>query len=289
MIKYAAIKTLLTSLLLVSSFQIQAADFDPRKPVMTKLADGVYQYFQGFYNSLIVVTDEGVVLTDPAGKERAALMRKQIRKITDQPIVKVIYSHDHYDHTRGGQIFKDEGAQFITNERCVDLLKRDPYNEVVQADITYDEELSVTTGGKTIELKYYGPNDGNCMSVIYMPKEKLLLGVDFHLPLYVNEPYRLVSHDYGGIYQTMKRIRKELDYKIVISGHWPVSSPELFEEDFRFVETLYNAVLEGMKQGKTTEELKNTVKLPEFSHWRGYEKNLPAHVERMAYTIWHGN
>ena len=32
-----------------------------------------------------------------------------------------------------------------------------------------------------------------------------------------------------------------------------------------------------------------TVKRPEFSHWRGYEKNLPFHVRRMAYSIWHGN
>ncbi|WP_315983297.1 hypothetical protein [Aliamphritea spongicola] len=44
-----------------------------------------------------------------------------------------------------------------------------------------------------------------------------------------------------------------------------------------------------MQAGKTTEELKQSIRLPEFSHWRGYKENLPGHIERMAYSIWHGN
>ena len=32
-----------------------------------------------------------------------------------------------------------------------------------------------------------------------------------------------------------------------------------------------------------------TVDLPEFSYWFMYDQNLSAHVERMAYSIWHGH
>ena len=69
----------------------------------------------------------------------------------------------------------------------------------------------------------------------------------------------------------------------------PMSSPEQLAEDLAFNEALFKAVSEGLAAGKTVEELKETVKLPEFSHWFMYDQNLSAHVERMAYSIWHGH
>lgn len=264
--------------------------FNPAIPVMKKIADNIYMYSQFMYNSMIMITNDGVYLTDPAGAERAKIMRAEIKKLTDLPVTKVIYSHDHYDHTRGGEIFKEEGADFISHENAIELIQRDPYKSAIVPTVTYKDKMSIQLkGGSTVELMYYGPNDGDAMSVIYFPKEKILYAVDFHLPLYINEPYRLVTHNYGGILHTLKRIKKELPMEIVIPGHGPQSSPELFDEDLRFVQALYDAALEGLKAGKKPEDLKNEIKLPEFSHWRGYEKNLPSHVERMTYTIWHGN
>ncbi len=264
--------TALSCLIGAAGISQAAGDFNPAKPNMTRLKEGVYQYSQFFYNSLVVISDAGVIVTDPSGAVRAAAMRKEINKLTDKPVTKVIYSHDHFDHSRGGQIFKDEGAEFIA-----------------QPDITYQNSMRVTVGGKQLDLHYYGPNDGTCMSVMHMPQDKLLFAVDWHLPGYVNEPHRLPSHNYVAILNTFKRVRSELAFDTVISGHGPGSSVALFEEDYRFVQALFDAVWQGMQAGKTTEELKQSVKLPKFSHWRGYEQNLPAHVERMAYSIWHGN
>ncbi|WP_199852723.1 MBL fold metallo-hydrolase [Aquimarina sp. Aq78] len=264
--------------------------FNPTEVQVTKLSDNIYQYFQFMYNSLIIITDEGVIVTDPASKERAAMMRNEIKRLTDKPVTKVIYSHDHYDHTRGGAIFKDEGAKFISQEKAVELISRDPYGEAIIPDITYKDNMTINLdNGSTLDLLYYGPNDGDAMTIFHFPKEKILFAVDFHLPRYVNEPYRLIAHNYGGILQTMKRIKRELDFDIVVSGHTPTSSPELFDEDLQFVEALYSATLKGLKEGRTTEELMKEIKLPEFSHWRGYEENLPGHIQRMSYTIWHGN
>ena len=267
----------------------QELPFDPSQPIITKLADGIYQYFHFFYNSLIIITEDGVIVTDPSGEARAAVLRKEIAKLTSKPVTTVIYSHDHYDHTRGGKIFKDEGATFIAHEKAVELISRDPYGKAIIPDITFSENMSISLNTSTLELYYYGPNDGDAMTVFYFPKEKILFAVDFHLPRYVNEPQRLVAHNYGGIYETMKRIRKDLQFDIVVSGHTPQSSPDLFEEDFQFVEALYKATLKGLQAGKSVEELMKEIKLPKFSHWRGYHENLPAHIQRMAYTIWHGN
>lgn len=283
-------KMTILSLLLGMTVSAQADEgFDPSQAVMKELKDGVYQYSQFFYNSLVVVTEDGVIVTDPSGEARSAAMRAEIRKITDKPVKKVIYSHDHFDHSRGGQIFKDEGAEFIAQENCVDLLTRDLENKVVAPDTTYKNILSVTLGSKQVDLMYYGKNDGNCMSIIHIPKDKVLLAVDWHLPRFLVKSGRLIDQDYVATLNTIKRVRKELDFDTVINGHVPVDSPEALEESQEFVQALFDIVWDGIQKGQTPEELMKTVRLPQFSHWRGYEEHLPAHVERMAYSIWHGN
>lgn len=286
--KLSTAVTLALTTLATSHSALAESNFNPAQPVLTELKDGVYQYSQFFYNSLVVVTDEGVIITDPSNEIRAKAMRKEIAKVTDQPVKTVIYSHDHFDHSRGGKIFKDEGAKFVAQEKCTELMSRDLEDKVIQPDDTYKDKMSITMGGKQVDLHYYGPNDGDCMSIIHMPKDKVLVAVDWHLPQYVNEPYRLNEHDSVSILNTFKRVDAELDFDTVISGHAPVSSPEAFKEDMRFYQALFNAVWEGMQQGKTTEQLKAEISLPEFSHWRGYKENLPAHIERMSYAIWHG-
>lgn len=259
------------------------------KPQMTELKDGIYQFFMAHYSSLVVITDEGVLVVDPNHEFRSAAMRAEIAKLTDQPVVKVVYSHDHFDHSRGGQIFKDEGAEFIAHEGCVELMSRDLENRVVLPDVTYSDEHRIELGGKIIDLKYYGSSDGQCQSVIYMPEDKVLMGVDWHLPRFLVSSARLNTHDYVGALNTLRQVSAELDYDTVISGHLPQSSPELLAEELAFVEALHAAVWEGLQNDKTVDELKETIKLPEFKDWLFYEEHLPAHVERMAYAIWHGH
>ncbi|MGB0895479.1 MAG: hypothetical protein ACPGUD_13855, partial [Parashewanella sp.] len=69
-------KILLIISLILSGVTVSAQEFDPSKPMMTKLTDGVYQYHQYFYSSLVVITEDGVLVTDPSKAHRAADMRK---------------------------------------------------------------------------------------------------------------------------------------------------------------------------------------------------------------------
>ena len=126
-------KRLLTALALSAGFAgASFAAEDDMKPVMIELKDGVYQFHMAHYSSLVVITDEGVLVVDPNHEFRAEAMRAEIARLTDQPVVKVLYSHPHFDHSRGGQIFKDEGAEFITHAGCTELLARDLQKRVVQ-------------------------------------------------------------------------------------------------------------------------------------------------------------
>ncbi|MBD3670627.1 MAG: MBL fold metallo-hydrolase [Gammaproteobacteria bacterium] len=79
---------------------------------------------QGFIsNAGIVITDEGVVVFDALGTPAlASKMVALIRKVTDQPIVRVIMSHYHADHIYGLQVFKELGAEIYAPQGVYEYL-----------------------------------------------------------------------------------------------------------------------------------------------------------------------
>jgi glyoxylase-like metal-dependent hydrolase (beta-lactamase superfamily II) len=74
---------------------------------------------QGFNsNAGFVVTKEGVVVFDALGTPvLGEKLIAAIRKITDQPIKRVIVSHFHADHVYGLQAFKAIGAEIWAHRR----------------------------------------------------------------------------------------------------------------------------------------------------------------------------
>src|SRR3954470_24615411 len=136
-------------------------------PVSTTKVDGtdnVYVFRYGGYQSMFVVTSQGVIATDPSSYRRPAKPYiDAIKAVTDKPIKYVIYSHHHYDHIAGGLLFKDLGATFIAHrrakERLLELKKQNALlPDVVIPDQVVDGKKAITLGGTTLELIFVGRN-----------------------------------------------------------------------------------------------------------------------------------
>jgi glyoxylase-like metal-dependent hydrolase (beta-lactamase superfamily II) len=86
---------------------------------------------EGFVsNAGFVITGDGVVVFDALGTPALAeMLMQQIRKLTDQPIRKVVVSHYHADHVYGLQVFKDTGAEVIAARGALDYLNSDTASE----------------------------------------------------------------------------------------------------------------------------------------------------------------
>ena len=75
--------------------------------------DGVYIFRNGNHQSIFIVTNDGVIATDPIAYGRptgGADYIAEIHKVTDKKIKYLVYSHHHFDHIAGGQAFKEAGA-----------------------------------------------------------------------------------------------------------------------------------------------------------------------------------
>ena len=85
-----------------SSSSIPEAAIGPTIPpekgyLVEEIRDGLYWVTDGSYNTMFLVTDEGVVAVD-APPSIGANYIKAISEVTDKPITYVIYSHSHLDH-----------------------------------------------------------------------------------------------------------------------------------------------------------------------------------------------
>ena len=170
---------------LVALAATNAAQAQQRPQIQTtKVAgtEGVYVFRNGGHQSMFVVTSEGVIATDPVAYGRPTggqTYLDEIRKVTDQPVKYLIYSHHHFDHIAGGQAFKDAGAKVIAHHRAkarLALLK-DPHT-VLPDETVSDKGRTISLGGTTLELKYLGLNHSDSTLVMRLPKEKIIFVVD---------------------------------------------------------------------------------------------------------------
>lgn len=86
---------------------------------LTELAPNVFTARYGKWNTLIVVTPAGIVLSNPINTGHAEYMKKEFAKRWPKLKVKyVIYTHSYWDHDEGGHVFADT-ALFVAQERML--------------------------------------------------------------------------------------------------------------------------------------------------------------------------
>ena len=147
-----------------------------------KITDDIYSFRYSFYRNIFIVTDKGVIATDPLSVEAGQILSDEIAKITDQPVKYVAYTHSHWDHVSGGQPFKDQGAKFVAHERCAENFLENPNPNVVTPDITYTDRHEIKLGDKALEMFYFGPSHDNCLVGMVIKPDNLLFLADVANP-----------------------------------------------------------------------------------------------------------
>lgn len=252
------------------------------KATTVDLGNGVYTFTKQGARNIFIVTDEGVIATDPISPEIAESYRAEIRKVTDKPVKYVVYSHQHWDHVRGAQIFKDEGARIVSHQKCVRYFHRDPNPDVVLPDVTFEgPRHDLTLGGKTLELHHFGRNHGECLIVMRVPDINAIFVVDLVTPYGVSGGSGLINDFYPTDWiRSLKEI-EAMDFDYMIGGHGPPKAPPwAITERREYLEALMAAVKTEMDKGTPTSEFYQAIRLPKFQHLRNYDRLLALNAER---------
>lgn len=264
-----------------------AASAQAAKPAYrtTEVAPGLYSFGAGMAYNAFMVTDDGVVVIDSFDQDFAAASLAAIRKITDRPIRYLVYSHNHYDHISGGAVFKAAGATVLSQAATADWLQRHPSPDVAMPDETWSGAKSeLKLGGRLIELLYFGENHGLGMTVFRFPRERTIYTVDLVVPNRVAFTY---MPDFSP--REWERTLAEmdaLDFDRVMYAHNAAVGPRAsVAEQLRFLRDLRAAIHAELNKGTPFMKIPDTVQLPQYAHWDGYEEWLAMNAWRVLLEI----
>lgn len=247
--------------------------------------DNVYVFRYRNAQAMFVVTSAGVIATDPIGYGRPEAVTAyidEIRKVTQQPIRYVIYSHHHFDHIAGGKPFKDLGATFIAHTRAKERLERLQDPHTTMPDETVDEQRTIKLGDTILELSYLGLNHSDSTLVMRLPKERIIFTVDW-LPV-GSLPARGMIDSYPLEWEESIKKVLAMEWDRLIPGHPGVGGRLGTKEDVRnllgFLQHASAEVKSAAREGKCWDAVEKELKLPKYANTPGYEQALPFVLRR---------
>ncbi len=264
-------------------------------PQVTKLTNHVYSVFWGFYNGLVVIGRDGVLVTDPANDNRAAVLKAEIEKLTDLPVTHIVLTHEHFDHIGGTDSFPD--AEIVAQDNIHAVLPLDPLDLAPDdIDVTFDDRHVIDMGTTRVELRFYGAADGVAATVVYLPQD----GIAFTADLYEEARFTPASFLEDTNMLEVRRILNEMGgwpLTHAVTAHSTGTDPAILRANIRYFNDLYDTVFPPIEAAANSgnqfamfdlvNTLPKTVVLDAYSEWDGYE-HVPGHVRRMALAIIHG-
>ncbi len=277
-----------------------AVDMIQRPIEIRKIADNIH-YATGVGNTIMIDTDEGVVIYDTGLVIQAA---KQIRmlkeQVSDGPIHSIILSHSHADHIGGAKLWMEEGSEVIAHKDYSEeqryLTELEPYlhgrnrtlfpwipEETIDIEmmryggitptITVDDEdiYTFTLGG--IEFQVIGAPgaEGADNIVLWLPERKILFTGDFYGPQFPQFPNIFTMRG--------EKIRKPMEYvaslnklillepEMVVPSHLdPTVGAQTIREGMErirdAVQYVHDETIAGMNAGRSVNQLMKEIKLP---------------------------
>jgi len=245
---------------------------------ISNITGDLYRFRNAGHFSVFLVTQEGIIATDPIDADAARWLKGELAKRFNKPVKYLIYSHDHADHISGGEVFGDT-AVVISHEKTKAAIMREKRPTALPHRV-FSDRLAVELGGKRVELIYVGRNHSDNSIVMRFPAERVLFAVDF-IPV-ESLPLGTLNDSYIDEWiESLKRV-EALDFDILAPGHGSVGRKEHVRPMRDYMEELKSQVAAHLKQGKSVDEIKQSVKMKKYRNWSSYDSYLPLNIEGMV-------
>ena len=278
----------------------------------------LFRWNRGFYLSTFVVGARGVTAIDPINAAAAAAYRRAIATVTDKPLLRIVYSHDHRDHICGANVLLGAAANSsaIAPSQCEICAHANTAKRIAQRgdrDILPPTHLLgdgavIADGAAQIAVHDFGANhsDSNLLFVMPTDRGRMLLWVDGVEPGVA--PYRnLPDTDFAGYLHSLQQAA-QLRFDLVVGGHMGPGGPE-WVRDYReyllrlldATRSVYHANGEQAPRADEdgvamTERVRHEVTRAaaaqlraQFGHWPGFAAWAPQTADRILSYLITGN
>ena len=252
---------------------------------------------EGFMNNpAFIVTDDGVVVIDPGSSVHTGnMLLREIRKVTDMPVIAVFDTHVHGDHWLGNDAIRRAypEADIYAHHKMItmvddgegrnwlDLMHNmtkgaTDGTKIVNAEDTLKGGEDLSLGGHRFQIIHHGQaHTVTDIMILYKQDNVLFTGDNVTNKRII----RMVDASFKGSIETIEKA-KSLQAAIVVPGHGKTGGTELLDKYHTYLSILYSNVSKYFDEDMSDFEMKPIIhkELEDFHDWSGYEEELGKHI-----------
>jgi cyclase len=274
-------------------------------PNLKKIKDGIYVYVGSNFNSNcgIVVTQEGVVLIDSGHNPTDSIrILDAVKKISPLPIRFLIDTEPHPDHTTGHFVFSPPATVIAHEGGTESMINREKETpgrieklagvspemrkaldgyRFVPPQVEYRGKMTLNLGERIFELLYLNRVHSEADTAIWLPRERVLFSASGIVVDQFNilRPFVTIPDILAA-----SKMMKSLNPEIVVPGHGTPGTVKVFDDTEKYYALLVERVGKMVGEGKSLDEIKREVKMPEYDHWATKER-FPSNVEAVYKVV----
>jgi cyclase len=221
-------------------------------------------------NTAVFVTDAGVTLVDTKLPGFGPTLLERIKTVTDKPVIRIINTHAHGDHT-GGNAFFNPPVEIVVHEGARANMDK------ARQTRTYKDRLTVGSGRDRIDLYHFGRGHTNGDTFVVFPALRTMHTGDMFA--WKGLPY--IDPAVGGSVVEQRQslanaVATVKDVDTIINGHIPTSTWADFVQYAEFVRDFVNYAEASRKAGKSVDQAAAEYRVPE--RFKGYSTSIMAAV-----------
>jgi len=286
------------TLFLIFCSSLFAKEFDYQLKAINIAKNSYYFYGKEEYfsaqnggniaNSAFIITKNSVILIDTGSSyQYGNQIKKQISKLTNNPIKYIINTHHHPDHFLGNNAFEksdiyaskftqDEisknGELYIMNLN--NLVQKAMQGTKTKAPNIHLKTKELNIDDYILEILYF---DGHTSSdvAIYDKQTKVLYSSD----LIFNK--RALATPHANLKKWIKSLKelKKIDFKILVPGHGKIAtSKKVINENIAYLEYLHNTFKNSANSGLDIFEILEQKVPKEFKDYSMFEEEFERSV-----------
>jgi glyoxylase-like metal-dependent hydrolase (beta-lactamase superfamily II) len=209
-------------------------------------------------NTGVFITDRGVVVVDTKLANWGPTILERIKSVTNKPVVTIINTHTHGDHTGSNEFFGAAVESVVHENTKANMARMDAFKGDKAQFLpkrTYKDTLTLGTGKDQIDLYHFGAGHTNGDTfVVYTALRTMQAGDMFP---WKDAPF--IDRSNGGSGRAWPQTLKTLLDRVknvdtVIGGHQPVAGWKDVAVFQQFLADLYTQTVAAHKAGKTVDQ-----------------------------------
>ncbi len=272
---------------------------EPREPDLGRtfpVAGNVHIALFENRNSVFLVDDERILLSETNFERNAENLRNIIATVSPAPVELIINTHWHGDHIGGNKFFHEHGAVTLSHENTRIRMSEDQVNPVtnqVQLPAQAPEFLPMVTvkdgavihwGDETVEIVHYPDAHTDSDLVLYYDNSNVIFaGGLLEYPAYAG------VYDPEGFVAALDAVIARADENTkVIPWQGPVVGRAELQEWRDIIETVAANVSALIAEGKTIDEIIAAKPSGQYDEKWGGGRTPERFARDMHYVLTHG-